>query len=133
MKSAALAKIHIARKELKLQEEDYRAILRRVAGVESAAGLDDAALEAVLAELRRLGWKPAFTGKKPDRADLRMIFGLWAELGRQGALVDPSRSALRAFVGRQEDVSDPEFLRRDQAQRVIEALKAWLRRVSGKR
>jgi hypothetical protein len=37
-----LALIHIVKKELKIPDEDYRCLLRRIAGVESSKDLDEA-------------------------------------------------------------------------------------------
>jgi phage gp16-like protein len=52
-----LAKIHIAKKQLGLDEDSYRAMLNMVAGVGSAADLDAEGRLAVLAHLRRIGFK----------------------------------------------------------------------------
>lgn len=72
-----LSKIHIAKKDLGLDDETYRALLFRVAGVRSAKDLNPRTTGKVLAEFQRLGWKPATakTGRKkpasaPDRAKL---------------------------------------------------------------
>lgn len=53
-----LAQIHIARQQLGLSDEDYRAILARTAGVSSAKELTNRNVGAVLHEFRRLGWQP---------------------------------------------------------------------------
>ena len=54
---AMLAKVHLARKELGLNEADYRAVLARVTGVSSAAVMTSEQLHAALSEFRRLGWQ----------------------------------------------------------------------------
>lgn len=59
-----LAQIHIAKAQLDLGDDEYRAILARVAGVSSAKQLTNRNVGAVLNEFRRLGWKP----KAPKRA-----------------------------------------------------------------
>jgi phage gp16-like protein len=56
----AIAAIHVARAQLKLEEPDYRAIIRRVSAAtgtetDSSAKLDDKQRQAVLDEFRRLG------------------------------------------------------------------------------
>jgi phage gp16-like protein len=122
-----LAKIHIARKELGLQEAEYRALLQRVAKVESAKDLSDKAAIAVIAEFRRLGWAPKESKRPPaERADIRKIYALWGVL--QAGPVD--REALREWVKRRFQVSAPEFLKPPQAREAIEQLKAWQKRVS---
>jgi phage gp16-like protein len=52
----ALAKIHIAKTQLGIEDADYRAMLTRVAGVSSAADLLPHQVDDVLTELRRLGF-----------------------------------------------------------------------------
>ena len=122
---AMLAKIHIARKELGLQEAEYRALLQRVGKV--AKDLSDRAAAAVIAEFKRLGWAPKESTRPPaERADVRKIYALWGAL--QAGPLD--REALRAWVKRRFQVSAPEFLKPPQAREAIEQLKAWQKRVS---
>lgn len=122
-----LAKIHIARKDLALDDEAYRGLLRRVGGVESARDLSDRKADAVIAELKRLGWKPKASARPPaERADLRKIYALWGAL-HSGPL---DRDALRKWVQRRLGVSAPEFLKPAQAREAIEQLKAWQKRVT---
>ncbi len=67
-RNAALGKIHIAVKQLDMADDNYRALLRRVAGVSSAKELDQAGLDKVLKELVRLGFQPKPSqqhGRKP--------------------------------------------------------------------
>lgn len=56
---AMLGKIHIAQSRLKLDDDAYRAILERVTGKRSAGEMTLAELDAVINELRRLGYEPA--------------------------------------------------------------------------
>lgn len=132
MRSAALAKIHIARKDLGLEETDYRAILTRVAGVKSASDLDADGQAKVLAEFTRLGWTAKQRRPKSGKAGVRLIFGLWSELGRTGFVRNASRQALLAFVERQTGVADPEWLSPTQINTVVEGLKAMRARAKSK-
>lgn len=59
-----LAKIHIGRKQLGMDDQTYRELLRSVAGVESAADLDAQGRGKVLAHLAKSGFK---TSSKPGR------------------------------------------------------------------
>lgn len=52
------AKIHIARQQLGMTDEDYRALLSRVAGVTSSKQLTSRTLGGVLREFERLGFQP---------------------------------------------------------------------------
>jgi phage gp16-like protein len=127
-----IAKIHIAKKELALVDESYRAILVRVAGKSSCADCTDAQLDLVLAEFKRLGFegKKTFTGPKAEHAYHRMIYSLWTAL--KPYVEHHSESALRAFVKRQTDQDAVQFLGPEDANDVIEGLKSWLARERGK-
>lgn len=127
---ADLAKIHLGKKALGLTEDDYRALLMRIAGVSSAANLTTAGMTRVLAEYRRLGWSavPARV-RQSGKPGVRLIFGLWTELGRLG-VVTAGRPALFAFVKRQTGVENPEWLAPGDVNKVIEGLKAMRARVS---
>nr|WP_246884420.1 regulatory protein GemA [Pseudomonas chlororaphis] len=71
-----MSKIHIAKKDLGLDDDTYRAVLVRVAGVRSAKDLTPKQVGQVLAEFTRLGWQPSkVKGRKapapaPDREKL---------------------------------------------------------------
>ncbi len=121
-----LAKIHIAKKELALQDAEYRALLQRVGKVESARDLSEKAAIAVIAEMKRLGWQARASTRPPaERADIRKIYALWGAL-HSGPL---DREGLRAWVKTRFQVSAPEFLKPPQAREAIEQLKAWQKRV----
>ncbi len=124
---AALAKLHIARKQLALTDDSYRAILSRVAGVQSAAHATDAQLLALLAEMRRFGFKGRVIEAPPH---VRKIWALWREVRpRLEDAADAGDAALFAFCRRQTGVSRPEWLDGKQANLVIEGLKAWGTRI----
>ncbi|MEQ8195017.1 MAG: DUF1018 domain-containing protein, partial [Rhodospirillales bacterium] len=63
--------IHVAKSRLGLGDEDYRALLMRVAGVESSRDLDNFDFNQVMAEFQRLGFKSDFNknnfGERVDR------------------------------------------------------------------
>ncbi len=127
---ARIAKVHVAKKQLAMEDDSYRALLVRMTGKRSSAECSDAQLDAILGEFKRLG----FTGEKPktprsDKAYVRMIYGIWKDL--KPFLNDHSVRALQSFVKRQTDVDAPEFLSPEEANDVIEGLKAWLVRERG--
>ena len=130
-----IAKIQIAKKELGLEDDDYRAILLRVTGKDSSTKLTDAQRIAVLAEFTRLGWtgggKPAF--KPSSKAHVRLIFGLWKGMCDKDIPEKKDRAALVAFVKNMTGVDNPEWLTVEQAGKVTEGLKAWQRREMAKR
>ena len=53
-----LSKIHIAKQQLAMDDDIYRGLLARVAGVRSAKELNERQAGAVLREFERLGFKP---------------------------------------------------------------------------
>jgi hypothetical protein len=132
---AMRAKIHIARKQLAMDEEGYRAALRRGAGISTTSCASLAQLEDVLVEMRRLGFRDP--GRRPARtAQIRMIHAIWRDLTQEGAVrAEDTEAALRAFVERQtrtparpHGIAAVEFLDSVWANRVIEGLKAWRKR-----
>jgi phage gp16-like protein len=95
MSRATLAKIHIAKKELGLDDATYRAMLQTYGGVTSSKDLTAIGAAKVLAHLERAGFKPkaAAHGKRPrttsDRAALiRKVEALLADAGRHWAYAD---------------------------------------------
>ena len=80
---ADLAKIHIAKKDLALSDDDYRAILTRVGGADSAADLDAKARGRVIGHFKRLGFRPRRGG--PNGAEPH---GAPAQRRKVAALLD---------------------------------------------
>ncbi|MGH1577727.1 gp16 family protein [Planktotalea sp.] len=129
-----LAQIHIAKKELRLDDETYRAVLTRVTGKSSSKDLGGPQRKKVLAELKRLGFKPKSKfSKRPasSKPYVRKVFGLWGELKRAGIWRDPDPQSLRNFVKKMTGCDDPEWLEYHQASQVIEALKKMKERANG--
>lgn len=133
-RSNELAKIHIAKAQLGLDDDAYRDMLWSVARVRSAKDLDAGGREAVLRHLRGCGWKDATpvrgsAYKKGTPAAL--IRWLWTQLHKAGAVQDNSDRALRRYIathapGRSgaPEVA-PQHLDRKDTDAVIEQLKAW--------
>lgn len=134
---AMLAKVHIARKDLALTDDTYRAVLSRVTGRDSAADCSDRQLHAALAEFTRLGWKgPAGKGgrrRTSGKSWVRKVWAIWGDLAP--LLDDATDDTLRAFVRRQtrsrrnpDGIADPEWLSPQDATAVIRGLEGWLAR-----
>lgn len=91
-----LAKIHIAKQQLGMDDETYRAMLRNAAGVASAKALDARGLVAVMQHLKACGFKPKAgnkAGRQPnpsqDKAPLMSkVTALLAAAGRSWAYAD---------------------------------------------
>lgn len=65
-----IAKIHIGKSQLQMDNDSYRALLYRTAKKSSCTEMTVIELEAVLKEMKRLGFTPkrAGTGRKPSVA-----------------------------------------------------------------
>lgn len=131
-----IAKVHIAKTQLALDDTSYRCLLKRIAGKESCSLMSGSELGKVLDEFKRLGFKPA---KK--RAGLRKlaqsphaskIRALWLSLYHLGEINDSSEEALAAFAQRTARVSALQWLTADKADTIIRSLKGWLDRVGFK-
>lgn len=123
-RSAALGKIHIAKKALGLDDDTYRALLARVAGVTSAKDLTPRQVSAVLAEFQRLGWQPVAakrSGRKAPKPALDRVAlvgkieALLAEAGRPWSYAD-------ALSSRMFKVDRVEWCDSDQLRRLVAAL-----------
>jgi phage gp16-like protein len=129
----ALAKIHIASKELGLTDSEYRDLIAAtVPGKESAADLDDHELHLLLDRFQELGWRPRIR-RHPSRPLPPMVWKarrLWLELYEAGAVKNSQWTALARFVKRMTGVDDLRRVNVHQGTVVIEALKNWLERTS---
>lgn len=130
-RKAQLAQIHIAKAQLGLDDDTYRAMLWAVARVHSAADLDLTGRMRVLEHLRASGFRPKPPKAKAPVVDdhqTRKILVLWSQLEGAGALRDSSQAALNAFCRRVTKVDNIEWIGMRDASKLIEALKAWLAR-----
>ena len=148
---AAVVKVQIARKDLRLADEDYRSILERLTGKTSSAACSDAELGGVLDECKAKGWTPKVVAggragaRKPqsqkarpaDHPSAKKARALWLSLWNLGEIRDPSETALEAFARRQLKVERLQWADQALVYKLIEALKAmaeragWSQDVSG--
>ncbi len=131
---STLAAIHVAKKQLGLDDDTYRAVLVRVTGKDSTRAMSEAERQRVVEEFRKAGFKKASKPSKtraagPYRAKLQ---ALWIALWNLGLTADPTDAGLTSFVKRQTKVDHTRFLfHHDDATAVIEALKDWMEREAG--
>jgi phage gp16-like protein len=138
--------IHVARRELAMDEETYRLMLTNVAGAGSTTGMDLKQLNAVLSHLKRKGFKvraaskpgskpgAAAAARQPDRRQLstpsaRKVRALWLFLHRLGAVRDPSERALAAYCKRIAKVDDLHWADGQALELLVETQKKWAMRV----
>jgi phage gp16-like protein len=129
---SAHAIINIAKAQLGLDEDTYRALLMRVTGKESLRAMTAAEHLDVINDMKRLGFKVQGRTTRlalSTKPYVRMIHALWKSCHRLGVVNDGSRKALRAFChrfiahGEGAVAVDPDLLTYDQAGPIIEALK----------
>lgn len=131
---ALLAKVHLAKKEMGLDDDTYRGVLLRVAQVDSAASCTERQLAAVVEDFKRLGWKPTTPAGRATRSRpatnpvAAKARALWISLHQLGAIDDPSERALEAFGRRQLKVERLAWADQSLGYRLIEALKAMAER-----
>jgi phage gp16-like protein len=123
-----LAQIHIAKAQLGLGDDEYRALLGRVAGVRSAKELTNRNVGTVINEFQRLGWKPTSAkraGRKAPRPPrtrasvMSKVEALLADSGRPWAYADGM--AQRMFSVERVDWLDDDQLIRLMQGLVIDA------------
>ena len=136
-----IAIINIAKGQLGLHEDDYRAMLVRITGKASLRQMSGRQQIDVIDELKRLGFRIRSGGKAlpaSHKPYIRLIHALWKSCHRAGVIENGSREALRAFckrfVAHGDDAVavDPDMLSREQATPIIEALKKMEARAKDK-
>ena len=153
-KNRLMAQIHIAKKQLGLTDETYRAALKQVVGKDSCSKMSITELHQVISHFEQRGFKsssrkpraqvsandrrgaysPQSSGQQIDK--LRAI---WIEMHRAKHIKDGSERALLTWVKNQTakmnggvGVDSLEWLQQDRqmATRVLESLKLWQTRVT---
>lgn len=126
-----IGKVHVAKKELGLDETLYRDLLFRITGHSSAANCSDEQLITLVDEFKRQGWqaKPKTgpskaTPKRADHKTARKARALWISLWYLGAVESSTEAALEAFAKRQLGTDRLQWADQTQMFKVIEALKA---------
>lgn len=130
--------IHIAKSQLHLDEDTYRAMLTANTGKNSTKAMTLTELRTVFEHLKTAGFKttPSTATKKQagklrqaDDEQSKLIRHLWLSLHALGEVRDPRESALANYVKRQTGVQFLQWLTIEQASTVIESLKKWELRI----
>lgn len=133
--------IHAACRQLGLDPDTRHELQHEVTGKASLTEMTEAELRLVVSALEKrgfkAGFKPGSKGRRPaaPRADLRYVHKLWSLLAQAGAIKQPGRAGLNAFIRARFEAhwgaapADIDMLRDAGAIRdVIDALKAMCRR-----
>lgn len=139
-KAGELAKIHIAKKELGLDDDTYRDMLMQVAGVSSAADLTATGRAKVLEHLKKIGFKGKKTyTQRPHSADnkaqLKKIEALLADMKLPWeyliAMQQGKDGKTLSMVERLTGIKRLEWCNKTQLSKVIAALAAHQKKLKG--
>ncbi|EAO8813704.1 DUF1018 domain-containing protein [Salmonella enterica] len=135
-----ISTIHVAKRELRLDEDTYKDALRTATGKISCRDMTLAELSKALAAFKKRGFKvrskPQNRALKPATVTAK-IRAIWRLMCAQGFLGSDSEAALNAWVRKQtasanggEGVANYQWLERESAlaSDVLERLKRWHRR-----
>ncbi len=128
--SRLIGMIHVAKNQLGLDDDTYRALLLDLTGKDSCATMTVKEQWRVIEELKRKGFqkKPTHKGKRlVSDPQAKKIRALWLTMADCGIVRDRSEKALascmRRFTGRTLEDATVK-----QCQAMIEILKQWLGR-----
>lgn len=130
----AFAKIHVAAKQLGLDEDAQRDVYERVTGQRSLRAMNGPQIAAVNTEMVRLGFKPS---RKPGRDKLTGPYApkmraMWMAAYNLGVVRNREDKAMIHWAYRQTQIEHLNWLRHpEDANKAIDALKLWMRRESG--
>jgi phage gp16-like protein len=148
-KAAAIKLVHVARRDLAIPDDEWRALLQTKFHVESSKDLDISGLYRLVEHLKKCGFKVRHKVGKAGRAapssgasrplagaararpdEAAKIRALWLFLHTDLGLVnDPSERALSAYLKRITGVEALQWLDPQKTYQVIETLKKWAERV----
>ena len=127
--------LHVAKAKLGMDDETYRLVLLKVAGVTTSNDLTQDGFEAVMGFFDHCGFKPtvaagASYGNRSgfaSPAQVELIRSLWMEVHREH---DLDEGALNGWLRMFFKVSPLRFLPAATAPKVITALKVWKSRAA---
>lgn len=133
--TSSIAAIHVAKKQLGLDDDTYRAKLAQITGKSSVKDMTEAERQRVLTVFRNDGFRPVDgkpAGGKLAGPFAKKLQALWIAGYNLGVVSDRRDAALIAFVKRQTGLDAVRFLHHaDDARAAIDGLKGWLKREAG--
>ncbi|MCE2594430.1 regulatory protein GemA [Motilimonas cestriensis] len=132
-RKSLITRIHIAKAQLKLDDDIYQAILASATkGKTSCSTMSLPELMAVMAAFEQRGFKTQKPTRKPANKtkavrapELAKINAIWRTMHQQGFVRDGSERALTAYSKRITGIAQLTWLQSNQASRVLESLKKW--------
>jgi hypothetical protein len=135
-RTAELAAIHVAKKNLALTEDSYRGLVSRFTKnrTDSSALMTSAERQDLIEYFRRVGFaKTKSKTPKDRRADYRpqaeKLKSLWYALYELGVVHNREQEGLEAFVCRHTNIPVMRWNFQTHLSKAIDCLKAWCDRV----
>lgn len=127
--------LHVAKGKLGLDDDTYRLVLVKIAGVTTSNDLTQGGFEAIMGFFDHCGFKPtvaagASYGNRPgfaSPAQVELIRSLWMEVHHAR---DLDEGALNGWLRKFFKVSSLRFLPAATAPKAITALKVWKSRAA---
>lgn len=127
-RSKIIQLIHIAKSQIGLSDEDYRAVLESTTKKTSCSNMSLFELNEVLKAMKKLGFKVKKLETKDNeigwdasKEQMDYIKGMWELVAR-----DKSDRALYKFIKRITGADHPRFMRSVDSQKVIVALRKMM-------
>ena len=127
-RSKIIQLIHIAKSQIGLSDEDYRAVLESTAKKTSCSKMTLFELNEVLKAMKKLGFKvkkletrEEEIGWDASKAQMDYIKGMWERVAH-----DKSDRALYKFIKRITGADHPRFMTAKDSQKVIIALRKMM-------
>lgn len=146
MRKRIIAKIHVAKKQLGLDDDEYRGLIAGATNgkYESCKDCNESELEEILKLMERRGFTPIVktssespkvklsprTRDKPkgDHEQIDKIRAMWIDLANQGIIRNRSDDACQTFARRLTKVDRLEWLNTKQCSTVLAALNAMAKK-----
>jgi hypothetical protein len=124
---ACIKQVQIARKRLEMSDADYRAMLRRVAGVSSSTELTQTSFALVMDEFARMGFISTARHEAAMQESRAPWAASYAQRSKIAAMWDEWKGThdpdgLRRWLEHHHGVSDLRFCSAEKARKVIGAL-----------
>lgn len=132
MRKDLIAKIHIAKKDLGLDEDTYRLIIKQAVNKASAKDCTDKQLLTVLEVFKSKGWQSDIKKKfrKAPSSQIEKIYALWGELQFMDIVKTKEKVALDKYIHRMSKgkIDSAQWLDEVSSRHIIECLKKWIYR-----
>lgn len=123
-----LGLIHVAKKQCRLTDDEYRCLLQSAAGVSSASQIESPSqFQQVMNSFKRIGFSTKRRGwVRITDAQLAKCYVLWKQLHAAGAVESVSYASMMSWMKKRYGFQD--IMNGYQKSHAIEALKKWLER-----